>query len=915
MSNRQEIYEFYISNFQTYLASKKLQNKLYVPDENAINESIARGESLFENNQNYILLEEERKYVINRIKSIVGIYQEEGVALLGDYEHDFEWYNKFLKDGNEQYYWNRYKYYLRDRENNKHPLPDQLIDSLENITLHKIMSFIGNPSDDSCFSIRGLVVGDVQSGKTLNYIGLITKAADAGYKVILVLTGTTEELRKQTQIRIEEGFIGYDVDSKKSVGVKMGDKTPKSFTSRKSDFVADRDKTTNMKISKENSEPMIFVLKKNSDVLEKLYNSLKSINTTREYQKINAPVLIIDDEADNASINTNKPEDDPTKINGHIRNLLNLFEKSSYIGFTATPFANVFISYDDNDSMLKDDLFPRDFIYSLIPPSNYFGAKKYFIERNSNICYIRDDSDGIFPMRHKSTWNGDVLFDSLYESINLFLIGNAIRDIRDINPKTHRSMMINMTRYINVQKVIKSIVENYYQNVKNAVKLTQKLSPDDAIKNSYIHGLKNSFEKQYKNIVINEVTGEIVQWEDIRQHLFKSIKDIQIVVVNSSKQSQKLNYAGNESGLRIIAIGGLALSRGITLEGLFVSYFYRNTSTFDVLMQMGRWFGYRDGYNDLCRIYLTWKSAYVYKNVSESIDCLRNDISNMNEQGMKPKDYGIRVKNDDLTLQITAANKRRNTKKVVYQKTFYGNIFSTPVLHRDLSVITSNIEATKHLLSKINKKTRADNVKHPYFKGIPKSDVIELLNNIKIHKGSDPYFNIKQIVSFLNKSKDLEIFDLLVMGGESKEDKFEFSPLDIHTPLVKRQYDIPDTDKTAIRLSLSRYRLIGRSDAKYGLEEDKIPKGNNLPSQDYMIPGRNSLLILYFIQPSNKPDGDDDPNLLADLQKNNYKYLIGFAIGFPKKYDASAEKIIYTVNSTVNYFDRDHNDEGEGAYE
>ena len=914
MNNRQEIYEFYISNFQTYLASVKLKNKLFVPDDNAINKSISHGESLFENDPNYILNTEEKKYVANRIKSIFGIYQEEGDALLGDYEHDFEWYNKFLGEGNEQYYWNRYKYFLRDRENNKHPLPDQLIDRLENTTLNKIMSFIGNPNDESKFSVRGLVIGDVQSGKTLNYIGLITKAADAGYKVILVLTGTTEELRKQTQIRIEEGFIGYDVDSKKSVGVKVGNKTPKSFTSRKSDFVADRDKTTNMKISKDNSEPMIFVLKKNSDVLEKLYNSIKSINTTREYQKINVPILVIDDEADNASINTNKPEDDPTKINGHIRNILNLFEKSSYVGFTATPFANVFISYDDNDSMLKDNLFPRDFIYSIKAPSNYCGPKKYFIEPNSNICYIRDDSDDIFPMKHPSTWNGEILFDSLYEAINLFLIGNAIRDIRDINTKTHRSMMINMTRYINVQKVIKTIVDDYYQNVRNAVKLTQKYTPEEAIKNNYIQRLKNSFEKEYQNIVINEVTGEVVQWETLRQQLFKSIKDIQVAVVNSSKQSQKLNYAGNENGLRIIAIGGLALSRGITLEGLFISYFYRNTSTFDVLMQMGRWFGYRDGYNDLCRIYLTWKSAYVYKNVSESIDCLRNDISNMNEHGMKPKDYGIRVKNDDLTLQITAANKRRNTKKVVYQKTFYGSIFSTPVLHRDLSIIASNIEATKLLLSKIDKNSRDKNVKHPYFRNIPKNNIIELLKNITIHRGSDSYFSTKQIIAFLEKSNDLVNFDLLIMGGESDKNPFEFSPLDINVPLVIRQYDTPD--KTAIRLSLSRYRLIGRSDAKHGLKNDEIPEGNNLPSQDYMIQGRNSLLIIYFIQPSNKPaSGEDDTKLLSELKNSTYKYLVGFAIGFPKKYDASAEKIIYTVNSTVNYFDRDHNEEGDESNE
>ena len=202
------------------------------------------------------------------------------------------------------------------------------------------MSYIGDPGESEGFSIRGLVVGDVQSGKTSNYLGLVTKAADAGYRVIIILTGTIEGLRRQTQERVEEGFVGYDVTNAMDVGVGRGDKTPKLFTSRLKDFVADDDQNTNIRISNYPSEPMVFVLKKNASVLKKLYSSLKNINTTKQYQKINAPLLLIDDEADNASINTRKADEDPTKINKNIRSILSLFTKSSYIGFTATPFAN-----------------------------------------------------------------------------------------------------------------------------------------------------------------------------------------------------------------------------------------------------------------------------------------------------------------------------------------------------------------------------------------------------------------------------------------------------------------------------------------------------------------------------------------------------------------------------------------------
>ena len=285
------------------------------------------------------------------------------------------------------------------------------------------MSYIGNPKEEIPYSIRGLVVGDVQSGKTSNYIGLISKAADAGYKVIFLLTGTIESLRRQTQIRVEEGFIGYDSVNAVDVGVGRGEKTPIAFTSREKDFVGSNDQNTTYKISS-NSEPMIFVIKKNVSVLKKIYASLKNINTNQFNQKIDAPMIMIDDEADNASINTNKPENDPTKINNYIRKILALFSRNSYVGFTATPFANVFISYDTDNEMLADDLFPKDFIYALESPSNYCGARKYFFEKNNNIEFIQDSNNDIFPMSHKKDWQGDYLFGSFYKSINTFLLVN-----------------------------------------------------------------------------------------------------------------------------------------------------------------------------------------------------------------------------------------------------------------------------------------------------------------------------------------------------------------------------------------------------------------------------------------------------------------------------------------------------------
>lgn len=559
-------------------------------------------------------------------------------------------------------------------------------------------------------------------------------------------------------------------------------------------------------------------------------------------------------------------------------------------------------------------------------PSNYCGSRKYFFDANDNVRYIRDGDESLFPMKHKKEWSGDRLFGSLYHAVNTFLIANTIRDIRDtnVNINTNRSMLINMTRYTKVQLVIKDIVADYYTRIKNAVKQTHKLDSNYALTNPLIASLKASFDAEYSNTISN---GSKITWESILKNLYQAIKDIQIVVVNSSKQSAKLNYDDNkDTGLRVIAIGGLALSRGLTLEGLCVSYFYRNTATFDVLMQMGRWFGYREGYADLCKIFITKESAMYYQYIYRSIEDLRKDIEIMGKQKKKPEDYGIRVRNDSIDLGITAANKSRNTKKMVYRKSFYGSVFETPHLHRDLNVIERNIDATLEFLKKIDLAQKDSSVKHPYFRNIPKKDVRQLLSSISVHK-AESYFDAKQILNFLKRSDDeLGYFDVLIIGGhKNSAERFVFPELNINNPLVHRLYDVPDEDKTVIRINRQHLRLGGKEDTKNGLSEDQIKIIEGTRSSDYMIKERNPLLIIYFIYPDNEEVSDDDTHtgassvvenakVLYELETRKYKYVVGYAIGFPRKDDAVSISIPYTVNKTVNYFDIDH-EEGDDCNE
>ena len=731
MIDKKELISTYLQQFGSHYQISRLLNPTLRIDDEFISHFFEQVVDQY--GETFAITEEEKTEIERKIKSQYCIFQDEGAALVGDYEHDFMWYaNLQAQEDYDEYYWPRYKAHLE----NKNFSPAG-IDTLENKTLPKLMSYIGNPNEDSPFSIRGLVVGDVQSGKTSNYLGLITKAADAGYKVIFLLTGTIESLRRQTQKRVEEGFIGYDSVNAEDVGVGRGSRTPKAFTSRNNDFTGKNDQNTTYKINDNASEPMIFVIKKNVSVLKKLYASLKNINTSSAVSQITVPMIMIDDEADNASINTNKKDEDPTKINNYIRKILTLFARNTYVGFTATPFANVFISYDTQDEMLADDLFPRHFIYSLESPSNYCGAQKYFFESNSNVRFINDYDDKVFPLRHKKEWDGDKLFPSFYHSINVFLLANAIRDIREVEKNTHRSMLINMSRFTDVQFVIKEIVENYFADMKRAIKQNCRCKKEDYMRNSLISALYESYELEYAD---NNWFGKTATWDQVFERLPEAIKDIEIAVVNSSRNSNKLDYSKHErDGLRVIAIGGLALSRGLTLEGLCVSYFYRNTATFDVLMQMGRWFGYRDDYGDMCKIYLTDFSYRYYREISQSIDQLKKDIRTMGAQGKRPEDYGIRVRNNSSEMGITAANKMRNTKAKIDRKSFYGSVFETPYLHRSLSAVSENIDHTSAFLRELTVAQKDDSVQHPYIRDISARRVFELLQVLNIHEANENF--------------------------------------------------------------------------------------------------------------------------------------------------------------------------------
>lgn len=377
---------------------------------------------------------------------------------------------------NPQYYWKRYKECLKEKD-----WSSKVIRDIDTVT-DDILDQCGNPQISVCpWQRRGLVIGDVQSGKTAVFTGLINKAADAGYRIIIVLTGMLETLRRQTQGRLDAEFVGKpsgnyaEKHEGKAIGVGLIDSKhiPVSCTSVDADFNKKLRGTLNFPLASAN-EPLLLVLKKNRSVLVSVNKWLKDKNLDGQY--INRPLLLIDDEADNASVNTNKEDQDPTKINEQIRILLALFKNATYIGFTATPFANVFINPDvDVSGDTPDDLFPRNFIRTTNIPSNYFGVPEMLSDTDFNeevsyekspyLCRI-NDAEHDLPLKHKKDFKLKSLWPSIKTSIQQYLLINTILDLRKLDAVRHRSMMINVSRFTQIQNDLSDLVADYVDEIR-----------------------------------------------------------------------------------------------------------------------------------------------------------------------------------------------------------------------------------------------------------------------------------------------------------------------------------------------------------------------------------------------------------------------------------------------------------------
>ncbi len=790
--------------------------------------------------------------------------------LLDDARAEIDWY-----------YWDRYRRLLGQQR-----FPQQVINGLDSIT-DQILDHLENPNKDGKWARKGMVVGHVQSGKTANYIGLINKAADSGYKVIIVLAGMLTSLRNQTQFRVDNGFIGRDTEQKAVIGVGLfsNEKIPAYFTTNTKDFKKAVANQIGVGIGGL-KEPVVLVIKKNKGILENLIDWLKHNNP---HNLKNYPMLLLDDEADHASINTRKMGDVATTINRKIRELLSLFDRSSYVGYTATPFANVFIDPETKNEML-DDLFPRDFIISLDPPSNYVGSARVFSsDRDLDIVRVVNDYEDDLHLKHKIDWQPEDIPASLKEAIKIFILSRAIRLLRG-QVNTHNSMLINVSRFTAVQSNVKLLVDEYLKENRQAIINHYKLNTTEALKNSTVASLKNIFDKEFLQ------TGHT--WDEVQVALKRAVSPIGVIEVNSSSAAEPLDYSRQNypRGRNVIAIGGMSLSRGLTLEGLTVSYFLRNSVMYDTLMQMGRWFGYRDGYAELCRIYMTAEAESWYAYISDATDELRKEFKRMKAAGMSPKDFGLCIRSHPESLIVTARNKMRTGTRVLRQVSLEGRLVETSILLNNPEIIQQNFASMEAMVLDANQFGRKADTKARYFwQDVPAQYVLQFIERFQNHPASQLTEKqpLKDYIEWL-EAKGIDKWDVVLVtlakGGQSN---IEIGVGDFQVTAQKRKVtEYPDKGGSGI--ALNKRRVASRGLEKMGLSDKETTKaeenytGKNIPDHAYRSERRHPLLMLHLL----------DCRLADDLLFE--QGITAYGISFPGKAGSRRpQKLVEYVVNTV----------------
>lgn len=621
--------------------------------------------------------------------------------------------------------WQLYKQKLRDNNFSE--------DSILNIEKSSYEILRGLTMDQSKTGpVKGLVMGNVQSGKTANMAGLMAMAADNGFNYFIILSGVIENLRKQTEKRLHDDMKGTD-KNRRSGYLNW---TPVENPSLRDN--TSKHNLSNFNLSPNSRDRYFTVCLKNKSRLRDLKNWLLDDKN----QAKNLKILIIDDEADQASINTKNmnniedanDEEQYTAINKLIRNLVNepSFGGMNYISYTATPYANVL------NETSRDSLYPRNFITLLEPSEDYIGPKQIFgteePEKSPKVDIVLEipDKDAEIVKEIQKGHGDDPLPNSFKKSINWFLL--SVAAIRSTGYKKPLSMLVHTSFKIDHHEIIAEKIQNYLEHIKDNFD-SFITNFEELYKSESANLTKQTFINNMSNYSTPDTVPELPEWTSVLKELeyifelknndfvshiqigdegqLKYHTGIHLAIDNSrtkaSNQHVRLVYPSKnnlpEKAPAFIVVGGNTLSRGLTLEGLTTTYFLRTTNQADTLMQMGRWFGYRKGYELFPRVWLDRKAFERFTFLSQMNEELRDEIRNYSSEeghGQTPTDIAPKIKNSPnrALIRITANNKSQASKPVEFD--FRGFNSQTIYFEKDEEQLTENLNTTEEFLNQLD---------------------------------------------------------------------------------------------------------------------------------------------------------------------------------------------------------------------
>jgi hypothetical protein len=859
-------------------------------------------------NKNDILEE-----VLRRIEVRIGT-----ASTLDDDTDHLEWLRDVDRSGWR--FWPRLEDFVRRQDR----LPPAVLLELAQST-DQVLERLESPERPGRWDRRGLVVGHVQSGKTTHYTALAAKALDAGYQIVIILAGIHNSLRSQTHERIDRHLIGRDsaalleairignTAGLERIGVEREDQrlgrpplqvsiTTLTTSTDDGDFRTHVANQVGFQVS--GGSRLVMVVKKNATILRNLNRWLRASNPAGD--RLFAPTLVIDDEADHASVNTaGDPDADPTTINRLIRELLTSFQRVGFVGYTATPFANIFIAAEGSHERYGPDLFPKSFVVNLKAPSDYIGPSLVFGHPGDESVGIPEqlplpthvqvaDAGPWIPDRHRTTHRPGPLPESLRQAIRLFVMVCAARGCRG-DAEAHNSMLVHATRFVNVQGRVAEQIDDELSALRNVIGSGSR-NDVARTRDAMAEVWRNRIAAVHHEFVarLGDRSPALPEWRDVWERVQPALERIQVLRINGGS-GDALAYSRAARGLYVIAVGGDKLSRGLTLEGLSISYFLRTSNMFDTLMQMGRWFGYRPRYADLCRVYTTAALHSAFREIALAVEDLRTDLDYMAAIRKTPAEFGLRVRTPSDGLLITAANKIRRGEEVEVR--FAGDLKQALEVERTGRRGEENRRAVHRLIEGLgpgDRNVRGDRMPHWLWREVPVATILEFLESYEAIATPSFYNRCDALRRFIREQVTrgkLTEWTVVVVSKQQQTDTptVRIGGSDIR--LVRRtrvEGTPPERFRTQAVVGLAEEALdLSVDEHRAALAETPPPKKGGVathPSRDALRdkrPATRGALLIYPIH--DELDQDNPPNFIPAV-----------AVSFPS--DPSARALSYTVN-------------------